>query len=182
MSVAHHRHSTVAECNMAFGILTDSRDRYNKGATLFHTTVKDYFKWGQGDFATNRYLGECSETLRDIYHSQFGLGGLLQVAELAWHQNDDLYSSNNHNLAAAMELHARIIRASQGQDLGMMPAGFKLKEDMPMAPDGCMWKFDIREQLWQAVNLTSNKVVDELKDGNKYLVGISFLPTGWETG
>lgn len=167
---------------MAFGILTDDRARYDKGASLFQATVQDYFKWGQGSFADGRYIGECSETLRDIYHSQFGLGGLLQTAEIAWHQNDDLYSSNNYILAAAMELHARIIRAYQAQDLTMLPSGFKLIDDMPSAPDGCMWKFDIRKQLWQAVDVTSYQVVDELRDGNKYLVGISFLPTGWETG
>jgi hypothetical protein len=33
-----------------------------------------------------RIKGECTETLRDLPHAQFGLGGLLQVAELAWQQ------------------------------------------------------------------------------------------------
>lgn len=68
-------HSTVAECFMAHGILTDNKARYDKGVGLYHTTVQDYLKWGRGTFSEGRIIGECSETLRDIYHSQFGVGG-----------------------------------------------------------------------------------------------------------
>ena len=35
---------------------------------------------------TPRERGETTETLRDLVHAQFGLAGLLQVAELAWQQ------------------------------------------------------------------------------------------------
>jgi hypothetical protein len=68
-------HSTVAECYMSYGILTDNRARYDKGVRLFQETLKDYLKWGRGANAEGgRIIGECSETLRDIYHSQFGFG------------------------------------------------------------------------------------------------------------
>jgi hypothetical protein len=40
-----------------------------------------------------------------------GLGSLLQTAEMAWQQDDDLFSSSNHVLAAALEVHARIVNA-----------------------------------------------------------------------
>jgi hypothetical protein len=40
-----------------------------------------------------------------------GLGSLLQTAEMAWQQDDDLFSSSGHVLAAALEVHARIINA-----------------------------------------------------------------------
>jgi hypothetical protein len=40
-----------------------------------------------------------------------GLGSLLQTAEMAWQQDDDLYSSSGHVLAAALEVHARIVNA-----------------------------------------------------------------------
>jgi hypothetical protein len=60
---------------MSYGILTDNRTRYNKGVALYHETLKDYLKWGKGANAEGgRMIGECSETLRDIYHSQFGFG------------------------------------------------------------------------------------------------------------
>jgi hypothetical protein len=68
-------HSTVAECFMSYGILTDNRARYDKGVQLYHDTLQDYLKWGKGANAEGgRMIGECSETLRDIYHSQFGFG------------------------------------------------------------------------------------------------------------
>jgi hypothetical protein len=41
---------------------------------------------GKGHVKLPRLRGECTETLRDLPHAQFGLGGLLQVAELAWQQ------------------------------------------------------------------------------------------------
>ncbi len=38
------------------------------------TAVKDYlWKWGRQDpYRAGRYIGEISETYRDLYHSQFG--------------------------------------------------------------------------------------------------------------
>lgn len=60
---------------MAVGVLADNITTYSKGVALFNTTLSDYLKWGKGAYATARVLGECSETLRDMYHSQFGLGG-----------------------------------------------------------------------------------------------------------
>eukprot|EP00882_Tetradesmus_deserticola_P029789 GHRQ01033396.1.p1 GENE.GHRQ01033396.1~~GHRQ01033396.1.p1 ORF type:complete len:123 (+),score=17.20 GHRQ01033396.1:49-417(+) len=69
-------HSTVAECFISYGILTDNRERYDKGVSLYHDTLSDYLKWGRGANAEGgRMIGECSETLRDIFHSQFGFGG-----------------------------------------------------------------------------------------------------------
>lgn len=49
---------------------------------------QDYFKWGRGAWAPGRIIGESTETLRDIYHFEFGLGSLVQVAETAWAQNE----------------------------------------------------------------------------------------------
>jgi hypothetical protein len=84
-------HSTLAETYMALGVLGNNRTMYNSGVNLFTSTVADYLKWGKGSFAVQngnmtRLLGECSDTMRDMYHSQFGLGGLLQAAEIAWQQ------------------------------------------------------------------------------------------------
>lgn len=84
-------HSTLAEAYMALGVLGNNRTMYNSGVSTFTATVADHLKWGKGSFATqygnvSRLPGECSETMRDMYHSQFGLGGLLQAAEIAWQQ------------------------------------------------------------------------------------------------
>jgi hypothetical protein len=121
---------------------------------------------------------QASETLRDIYHTAFGLGGLVQTAEQAWQQNEDVYSSSNHALLASLELHARIINADAEQNPGLLPPGFKRFKDMQEAPAGTQWRFDIRSQLWFAQDRASGKAVSYLQDGVKYLLGIGHLPTG----
>lgn len=96
-------------------------------------------------------------------------------------QDEDLYSSNDYALAAALELHAKIILAGDN-DESKLPVGFKLDKSMPPPPKGCRWRFDIEKQLWTAVRTSDGKWVSDLKDGVKYMVGIKFLPTGWELG
>lgn len=87
-------------------------------------------------------LCRCQPTTpQDVYHSQFGFGGLLQTAELAWQQNIDLYSTSDFALVAAMELHARIINAwDAGKNEALLPQGFKFFDvSMPPAPTGTTW-------------------------------------------
>lgn len=115
-----------------------------------------------------------------LLHLQFGLGGLLQVAEMAWQQDMDLYSVYDYALVAALELHAKIILADD--DESQLPPGFKLLKSMPKPPRGCTWAFDMQRQLFYAKNSTSGAWVADLNDGVKYLQGITFLPTGWELG
>eukprot|EP00775_Hariotina_reticulata_P010584 gene10584-10742_t len=174
--------STIAEAMMAVAILADDRARYNKSVKIYHDTVKDYFKWGKGQFSS-RLLGECTETLRDLFHSQFGIGGLIQVAEMAWQQNDDLYSSGQYSLVSVMETHARLIRAGLSKSQVLLPTGFKFYDpSMPKPPPSMRWQFDIRKQLWTAVNAVNGSFVSDLQDGFKYLLGIDFQPAGWEIG
>jgi hypothetical protein len=51
-------HSTIADCWVAFGVLTDDEARYRKGLDLYHVTVGDYLRWGRGNFRSNRIVGE----------------------------------------------------------------------------------------------------------------------------
>jgi hypothetical protein len=160
---------------MAYALLTDDASRFRKAVSLFQNTTADYLRWGKGADAAGRVLGECSETLRDIYHSgelpctcscilmcachldtclavllinicapgvlklkhfqrvmllaccaEFGMGGLIQVAEMAWQQDMDLYSASDFALASMMELHARIINAwDANKDESLLPLGFR---------------------------------------------------------
>lgn len=44
---------------------------------------------------------------------------------------------------------------------------------MPPPPAGCAWKFEMNEQRWSSYATDgSNKKCSDLKDGNKYLLGI----------
>lgn len=172
------RHSTISDCYVSFGLLTDDRSRYQKGLDLHRVALQSYLRWGRSSAQDGRIIGEATETLRDIYHTEFGLGGLIQVAEAAWHQNEDLYSIGDHALAAALELHARIINANN--HTAQLPPGFKFYNSMPKPPSGAAWQFDIRTQLWHAKDLTSGAVVKTQEDGVKYIVGSKWLPTAWE--
>lgn len=158
---------------------------WTQGVKLFGTTVSSYFRWGRAAaWKEGRLLGECSETLRDIYHTQFGLGGLLQAAEMAWQQNTDLYKADGYALASAMELHARIINAwDSNRNESLLPEGYRFFEtSMPPAPAGTDWVFDIQKQKWFARERKSMLIVSELEDGFKYLLGVKYMPTGWELG
>jgi hypothetical protein len=174
-------HASVADCMMAVGVLSDDRARYDKGLALYRKTVKEYFRWGRGEWAAGRTPGESTETLRDIYHTLFGIGSLIQAAETAWAQNDDVYSESGHALAAALELHARIINAHAAKDEAALPPGFKFFGSMPPPPRGCSWKWDFETQLWSSYAHNRTKCSD-LRDGFKYAVGVTFLPTGFELG
>lgn len=84
-----------------------------------------------------------------------------------------------------MELHARIVNAWLAGNAALPPPGFRFFDTAmpkPPAPAGCCWVFGIKKQLWTAVNASSGAFVSDLKDGVKYALGVSFLPTGWELG
>ncbi|GBF87978.1 hypothetical protein Rsub_00690 [Raphidocelis subcapitata] len=174
-------HASVADAMMSVGVLADDRDRYEKGLALYRVTVKEYFKWGRG-YEAGRVLGEATETLRDVYHTLFGLGSLMQAAETAWGQNEDAFAESGHVLAAAMELHARIINAKLAEDESMLPDGFKFFESMPPPPENCTWRWDIESQRWSSFDAATKGKCSELDDGFKYLLGVKYLPNGFELG
>lgn len=103
---------------------------------------------------------------------------------MAWQQDTDLYKADGYALASAMELHARIINAWDSQkNESLLPAGYKFFEtSMPTAPAGMDWVFDMQRQAWYARNRTTMTPVSELKSGFKYLLGVKYMPTGWELG
>eukprot|EP00878_Enallax_costatus_P043516 GHUV01051527.1.p1 GENE.GHUV01051527.1~~GHUV01051527.1.p1 ORF type:complete len:634 (+),score=132.79 GHUV01051527.1:302-2203(+) len=174
-------HSSIVEAEMAMAILTDDKTRFDNAVGLFHKTVEDYvWKWGRQkgyNEVNGRCMGECTETYRDGCHPQFGLGGLIQAAEMAWQQDQDLYCSNEYALATAMEFKARVIRAGLAKDMSMLPPGFEL-QDLTKQPwksfDDKLgkWDYDTAEQKWKYT----------LDTDKKYLRDISFLPCGWEIG
>ena len=53
--------------------------------------------------------GLSQETCRDLRHVQHGFGGLIQSAEIAWHQGVDLYAERGNRLLTGLEFHAKYI-------------------------------------------------------------------------
>ncbi|KAI8464660.1 MAG: chondroitin AC/alginate lyase [Monoraphidium minutum] len=174
--------ATIADAYMALGVLADDRARYDKGYALYRAVVEGYFKWGRGKWSRGRIIGETTETLRDVYHTLFGLGSLIQAAETAWGQDSDAYKEQEYVLAASLELHARIINAHEEGDEAALPPGFKFFESMPKAPHGCSWSWDIKTQDWTAYRKGDGSKCADQKDKTKYLLGIKYLPTGFEIG
>ncbi|WIA13695.1 hypothetical protein OEZ85_007252 [Tetradesmus obliquus] len=177
-------HSSIVDAYMSLAILGDDRARYNKAVDLFHRTVKDYvWKWGRDPaFSKGRRPGEITETLRDMYHSQFGIGGLLNVAEMAWQQDDDLYCSNQYALVTAMELHARFVRSALLKDPSLLPPEYAMldfKQPPFNAAPSNTWAFDIKDQVWRCTKDGTSSV---LNDPRKFLRDIGFLPAAWEVG
>jgi len=86
---------------------------------------------------------------------------------------------NDFALIAAMELHARLINAAN--NVNLLPAGFDLVKNMPKAPNGTTWTFQIGRQTWVATNTTSKIEVQELGGTTQFIVAnTAILPTGWE--
>ncbi|KAI8474482.1 MAG: hypothetical protein J3K34DRAFT_518210 [Monoraphidium minutum] len=175
-------HASHADCFVALGVLSGDRPRYDKGLDLYRTTVESYFKWGRDGYAPGRLLGEATETLRDIYHTLFGIGSLIQAAETVWGQDEDAYSESGYVLAAALELHARIINAHLDGDEAGLPPGFRFFESMPPPPKGCAWRWAVPTQAWASYNASSGAKCSDLTDGLSYALGIKYLPTGFELG
>lgn len=61
--------------------------------------------------------GMCSETKRDLIHSQFQLGSIVQVAEMCWNQGIDLYNVNNNIIHKCLEYHANILNGNIPNDI-----------------------------------------------------------------
>lgn len=89
VNVYSNWHLTIADAMISFAVLTDDRPRYNTAMSLLRNATSNYLRWGRtpADTIVNgieRIPGECTETLRDIYHTQFGLGSALQVGACEW--------------------------------------------------------------------------------------------------
>lgn len=100
------------------------------------------------------------------------MGSLIQAAETAWAQDTDEYAANDYALAAALELHARIINAFLDKDESGLPPKFKFFESMPPPPPRCSWRWAVKSQGWSSFNTSGNGAkCSDLKNGLKYALG-----------
>lgn len=120
------------EARIAVAIFQDDRVAYNNAVGKWKQRVKTYIYqrsdradnkpvppagmtlawteriWHDGDRRTGtRYVdGLCYETCRDISHVKLGVISLLNGAEMAWSQGDDLFSIEKERFKDFFELHA----------------------------------------------------------------------------
>ncbi|MGL1956885.1 MAG: AbfB domain-containing protein [Colwellia sp.] len=92
---------------VAIGIFCDRADIYNIGI--------EYFKHGKGNgaiynaipFIHPNGLAQWQESGRDQAHSKLGIGLMGTIAEMAWHQGDDLYGWADNRFLKAAEYVAK---------------------------------------------------------------------------
>lgn len=68
----------------------------------------------------------------------------------------------------------------QLRDGSALPAGFRPFADMPPPPRGCAWRWSGDAQMWSSWNSTGGARCSDLRDGWKYVLGVTYLPTGFE--
>ena len=100
---------------MQLAILRENRAEFKWCVDRYKLAVEKAF------VCSKERCGELSETTRDLTHSAFELGGMTQVAELAFHQSIDLWTIFDGRLFDACELQASLL-------LKEVPKGFELAE------------------------------------------------------
>src|SRR5690606_15863865 len=65
--------------------------------------------------------GQAQESCRDLGHTAMGLGGIINTAETAWIQGDDLYGEEQERIITGTLYHVQI---AQNHGTRGWPAGF----------------------------------------------------------
>lgn len=131
-------------------------------------------------------------------------GGLIQMAELAWHQGRDLYSWNNSRLFTCMVCHALCLSPLHSADISQLHAVQSLTPQGG-TPVDCLWCHTCAEHIhaWViAAELSCFRPLTTpsasfmlLQEFHAYITlggkppecdyplkGIGFLPCGWGEG
>lgn len=113
----------------AMGVALEKKhgeDRDNWGASIMEASLMTAI-FREDRYSFNRFIerwkrqmnadtlpsGEWGEITRDFQHAQFGLAGMVQIAELAHVQGVDLYSYGDNRLYAMLEYGAQILNVGQ---------------------------------------------------------------------
>lgn len=110
---------TIQEALLQIALYRDNRTEFDKYIADFRAMLPQCVQDN----------GHCTETMRDLCHTQFQIGSMIQIAEMAWHQGIDLYSPR---ILACMEYHASILN-------GVVPPGVKKEELKDVWYMPCAW-------------------------------------------
>ena len=104
---------TIQEALLQYYLYTDSIINPNK-------IIEDFIKVRPKCVPFD--CGMCTETKRDLIHSQFQIGSVVQFAEMCYHQGIDLYNIHNNLISKCMEYHAMLLN-------GKLPEGSPIKKE-----------------------------------------------------
>lgn len=82
---------------------------YRNDTTLANKIIQDYMQ-SICDCVPHT-SGMCTETKRDLIHTQFQIGSMVQICEMCWHQGIYLYGTEKSCVFRCMEYHARILNS-----------------------------------------------------------------------
>lgn len=91
--------TSMIEAILSIAVFTEDTVRFNTGVKAFKDHLPVYVLAD----------GESGETCRDLQHTQYGLAGLAQIAEIAWKQGIDLYGELDNRLLKGAEFHAKYL-------------------------------------------------------------------------
>lgn len=93
--------------------------------------------------------GQCQESCRDQGHVMAGLGQLVDLAEMAWHQGDDLYGAYDSRILLGLEW---ALRYNLSAMLGTPwePVSYSDYENRCTFDNGYFYRADSRSQRWRA--------------------------------
>lgn len=103
---------TMQEALMQIALFRDDRSEFQRILNEFRDTLPKCVPCTQG---------MCTETKRDLIHSQFQIGSMIQIAEMAWHQGENVYNIHDNCIRKCMEYHASILN-------GVIPSNVKQNE------------------------------------------------------
>lgn len=89
-------HTSITEARLQYALLCNNIPEVNWCINRYRDIFLSYV----------RNNGVTGETFRDSDHCCFGLAGMIQTCELAYHQGVDLYSLRNGLLRDCIELHS----------------------------------------------------------------------------
>lgn len=92
--------------------------------------------------------GQCQESCRDQGHVMAGLGQLVDLAEMAWHQGDDLYGAYDSRILLGLEWSLRYcLSAIQGKP--WEPMSYSDYESRCTFDNGYFYRADSRSLRWR---------------------------------
>jgi hypothetical protein len=96
--------------------------------------------------------GQCEESCRDQAHSMVGLGQLVDIAEMAWNQGDDLYAAFDNRILTGLEWSLRYnLSYLQNPEDAWEPSGYSETEDECTFDNGMFYGAYTRSQRWHAL-------------------------------
>lgn len=123
--------TTICEARLQVAIFRDDNAELEWAITEYKRIFREYVSAS----------GQTGETLRDLVHAQFGIGGLLQIPELVYEYTNgtiNLFGQFSKQLAAVCELHAALL-------LGRIPPNCGIQKEAVKEPwfIPCGWEIAI---------------------------------------